>query len=174
MKVFVLISCVGMTGCLGVLRPDCRDETRSLAATARLTSPLPSPVASDTGRASFSLHEARNANTKATTAREAMWFAGSGLDRSQVTAVHVHEAVSDRLLFNIPIDSAFGPRYVITQVFTRRPYTGPEDFANLYELIGTGRTYVDVHTIDQPMGRLRGVLQPDFPNWRTFVHHNCS
>ena len=103
-----------------------------------------------------------------------MWFAGSGLDRSQVTAVHVHETGSDRLLVNLPIDSAFGPRYVITQVFTRQPYTGSEDFVSLYELVGTERTYVDVHTIDQPMGRLRGVLRPDFQNWRAFVHNNCS
>jgi hypothetical protein len=170
----LLAVCVPIAGCRGWFGPDCKDETRTVIASVRLTSMLASPLPDDTGRASLNLHEARDAVTKSNTARDIMWFAGSGLDRSRVTAIHVHELDTNRLLFTMPIDSAFGPRYVITQVFTRQPYTGSVRFSEFYELVGNEKTYVDVHTIDYPDGQLRGVLRPEYPNWRNFVHHYCS
>ena len=88
--------------------------------------------------------------------------------------MHVHEAASGRLLFNVPIDSTFGPRYVITQQLQAQPYAGSVPWEEFYDLLGSGSTYVDVHTLDHPDGQLRGTLRPEFPNWREFIHSYCS
>lgn len=163
-----------LTGCLGLSGPDCTDETRSLAVSARLVSTRPAPLPGDTGRAHLALYEARNARTKATSAREILWFAGSGLDRGEVTGVHVHEEGTGRLLFALPLSSASAPPFVITQVFTRQPYSGAVDWNELYDLLGHERAYVDVHTTAHPEGQLRGVLQRDHAEWQTFTHAYCS
>jgi hypothetical protein len=103
-----------------------------------------------------------------------MWFVESSLTRSRVTAIHVHEIGSNRLLYTVPIESMSGPPNVITQVFTRQPYSGPVEFTELYELVGNERTYIDVHTLDHPAGQLRGTLKPENPNWSNFTHADCS
>ena len=169
-----LLPYLTLTACMTTSGPDCRDETRSLALTARLTSTLPTAPPADTGRANLSLYEARNARTKATSAREILWFAGSGLDRSTVTAVHVHEEGTGRVLFTIPLENTQAPPFVIAQVFTRRPYTGALPWNELYEALGNERAYVDVHTTMYPDGQLRGVLRRDNANWQAFTLAYCS
>jgi hypothetical protein len=166
--------CFALTACLRLSGPDCKDETRSLAASARLLSALSTPLPGDTGRANISLYEARDATTKATAAREILWFVGSGLSRADVSAVHVHEQGTGQLLFAIPIEPTQAPPFVITQVFTRQPYAGPVDWIELYERIGNERTYVDVHTNTHPEGQLRGELRRDNSNWQAFTHAYCS
>jgi hypothetical protein len=165
---------VALTGCLFTSGPDCIDETRSVSTTARLASVLTDPSPGDSGTANVSLHEARNHRSKAISARELTWFVGSSLVRAGVTAVHVHEETTDRLLLTIPIDTTAGPPFVITQVFTRRPYTGSVNWTELYDLVGNERTYVDVHTSANPAGHLRGALNRVNPNWQTFTHAYCS
>ena len=172
--VFLLCCCAAATACLGTAGPDCRDETRSLAVSARLTSTLPVAAPGDTGSAHVTLHEARNARTRTTAAREILWFAGSALDRAAVTAVHVHEEGNGRLLLTLPLESAPAHPYVITQVSTRRPYAGTVDWNELYDLLGAERAYVDVHTTAHPEGHLRGVLRRDNANWQAFTHAYCS
>ena len=169
-----VVICFALTGCSINSGPDCIDETRALAVRAKLASVAANPLPGDSGTAYLDLHEARNHRTKATSARELLWFVGSSLDRANVTAVHVHEKTTDRLLYTIPIDTMSGPRYVITQIFTRRPYTGPVDWNELYDLIGNLHTYVDVHTTGSPGGHLRGELQRVYIDWETFVHSYCS
>ena len=166
--------CVTLASCLGLSGPDCIDETRGLSVRAQLTSALPQPLPGDTGSAHVSLSEGRNAQSGATSYRDVTRFVGSGLTRSRVTAIHVHEQGTDRLLFSIPIDTTSGPPYVITQTFTRQPYAGATIWTELYELMGNERTYVDVHTLDSPNGQLRGVLRREYPNWRDFTHAYCS
>jgi hypothetical protein len=154
--------------------PDCRDETRSLGVTARLESTTAAAMPGDTGRAQLSLFEARNAGTRSTAAREILWFAGSGLNRDEVSAVHVHEEGTGRLLFNIPLAAGQAPAFVITQVFTRQPYSGATDWNELYDLLGNERAYVDVHTKAHPEGQLRGGLRRENANWQSFTLAYCS
>ena len=170
----LIIVCFALTGCSLTSGPDCIDETRNLATGAKLSSIAANPLPGDSGSAFLDLHEARSHRTKANSAREVMWFVGSSLDRSGVTAVHVHEKNTDRLLFTIPIDTLSGPRYVITQVFTRQPYAGPVAWSELYGLIGMERAYVDVHTTGSPGGHLRGDLRSESPDCQTFFHLYCS
>jgi hypothetical protein len=165
---------LGLTGCFRMSGPDCRDETRSLAVTARLISTVPMGAASDTGRAHIALYEARNARTKSTAAREILWFVGSGLDRADVTAVHVHEEGTGRLLFTVPLEFTQAPPFVITQVFTRQRYAGAVEWNDLYSALGNERAYVEVHTGAHPEGQLRGAVRRDHPNWQTFTHAYCS
>lgn len=172
--VAVIVTCTAFTACHRISGPDCRDETRNLAVRAHLTTVVTPSQPSDTGSAVLSLHEARNAVTNATSAREVLWFVGSGLDRARVTAVHVHEEQTNRLLLDIPLANPSGLPYVITQVFTRRAYTGTVGWTELYDLIGSGRAYVDVHTTDHPAGHLRGGLQIETPGWQTFTRAYCS
>ena len=172
--VALMVSCAAVVGCIRVSGPDCRDETRNLAVRAQLESVTAQPQPGDTGSAVFSLHEARNAASRATSAREVLWFVGSGLERGRVTAVHVHEVGTNRLLFDIPLTSPAAPPYVITQVFTRRPYAGSVSWTDLYDSVGSERAYVDVHTTDHPGGQLRGALRVETPGWQTFTRAYCS
>ena len=172
--IVLLSSCFGSMACVRPTGPDCRAETRSLAVSARLVSLSPAPSPSDTGRAQVALYEARNFRTKSTTARDILWFVGSGLNRNDVNAVHVHEEETGRLLFGIPLEPTPAPPFVISQVFTRRPYTGQVEWNELYGLLGSERAYVDVHTNKLPTGELRGTLRRDNSNWQTFTHSYCS
>ena len=173
-SICIVAGCAALSGCLGLSGPDCKDELRGLTAIAALTSVAPDAAPGDTGTAQLNLHEARDHTSKSTSARELSWFVGSGLDRSGVTAVHVHEEGTARLLFTIPLETPTGPPYVITQIFTRRAYTGPTSWSEIYELVGSQRTYIDVHTTEFPDGELRGALSPQNANWQVFTHAYCS
>jgi hypothetical protein len=173
-KHFIITAAALSTGCIPFTGPDCIDENRSLAVAARLTSSSPQPQATDTGSTRFSMSEARNHRSRRTTHQYIIWFVGSGLVRSNVTAVHLHEQATGRLLFNVPIDTTFGPAFVVTQVLQAEPYRGTVPWNELYDILGNGRAYVDIHTRDQPNGQLRGTLVPEYPNWRDFVHSYCS
>jgi len=153
--------------------PDCIDESRSLSVSTALMAPTADATPSDTGTATFSLTESRNHRSKRTSRRDMTWSVRSGLTRGTVTAVHVH-AVGGVLLFDVPIDSTSGPPSVITQVFQGQPYSGPVGWDELYQALGEGRAYVDVHTTARPVGQLAGLLQPVFPNWQSFTHAYCS
>jgi hypothetical protein len=102
-----------------------------------------------------------------------MWFVGSGVQRATVTAVHVHEAGTDRLLLDVPL-TPVGPEYVVTQVFEQQPYAGAVPWDDAYGMLGAGRAYVDVHTTTRPSGHLHGTLQVQSPDWASFHHAYCS
>src|SRR5687767_13940880 len=87
-SVCIAISCAAAaTGCGRLAGPDCRDETRSMALSARLTSATAATALGDTDTAHVARHEARDARTKSTTAQEILWFVGSTLDRASVSPV---------------------------------------------------------------------------------------
>ena len=127
----------------------------------------------DTGTAAVSMSESRNHRTKRTSSRGVMWFAGSGLPRETVTAVHVHEEGTGRLVLDVPL-TPVGPPSVITQVFEQQPYAGAVPWDDAYRMLGEGRAYVDVHTAGQSQPRLRGTLQPQSSGWHDFFHAYCS
>jgi hypothetical protein len=147
--------------------PDCIDETRSLSVSTQLTVAGP-------GIAGFSLSESRNHRSKRTSRRDVTWSVRSGVPRSTVTAIHVHESGTGHLLVDVPIDTASGPPPVITQVFQGQPYAGPTDWDTLYQTLGEGRAFVDVHTTTRPEGLFGGGLEPESPDWQGFSRAYCS
>ncbi len=148
--------------------PDCIDETRSLSVTAQL-------LVAGPGVAGFSLGESRNHRTGRTSRRDVTWSVrSSGVARSSVTAIHVHETGTGILLLDVPIDTTSGPPPVITQAFEGRPYAGATDWNTLYQTLGEGRAFVDVHTTTHPEGLFGGGLEPEYPSWERFTRAYCS
>ena len=156
----------GAAGCALPLDGGCLDETRNLSLAGSLES----------GTAQVTLHEARHHRTKQTSAEEFLWSVrASAVDRSTVSAVHVHERDTDRLLFALPIENTNAPADVITQTFTRRPHNGAiSQWSEVYELLGSGRGYLDVHVGGSNPPVLRTNLTPQNANWREFSRANCS
>jgi hypothetical protein len=160
--------------CVPFFGPDCIDETRGLSVSARLMATGSPTVPRDTGELFLGLLEARNHRSKRTSYRHVTWLVGSGVPRSTVTAVHVHEKVTDRILFDVPVDSAFWPAYIVTRTINPVAYTGPLSWNDFYDRLGNGSVYVDVHTSATVGGSLRGEPSPLYPNWREFTHSYCS
>ena len=154
-------------GCALPLDGRCLDETRNLSLVGALGS---------AGTATVALHEARHHRTQQTSAEEFLWSVrSSGIDRSTVSAVHVHERDTGRLLFAIPIENTNAPADVITQTFTRRPHNGAiASWSEVYELLGAGRGYLDVHTAGSAAPLFRADLTPQNANWRDFSRASCS
>jgi hypothetical protein len=169
------ISCAipGLTG-----GPDCIDETRGFSVEATLSTPGVSASESDSGKGHLSFLESRNARSKRTSAQELTWHVRANrLQRSTVTAVHVHARDGDQLLIDIPRDTLDSPPNVITNTYTRRPHPGsPLPWVDLFELIGSGGAYLDVHSAGSVAPVLRGDLTqpPPTRDWRTFFHAYCS
>ena len=161
------------TGCtlpLGM----CIDEARNLSLDG--TWEATGSTETIPGSVLVGMHEARNHNTKDTTAQEYFWsIRSSSIDRATVSAVHVHERDTDRLLFEIPIENTPGaPAEFITNS-NRRPHNGAiAQWSEVYEILGSGRGYVDVHLGGSGEPVLRANLTPQHSNWRNFVHSSCS
>jgi hypothetical protein len=160
--------------CIPFSGPDCIDETRGLSVSARLMGTGSPAMPRDTGEVSMGVLEARNHRSKRTSRRQVTYIVGSGVPRSTVTAVHLHEKVTDRVIFDLPVDSAFWPAYVVTRTINPVPYTGPLSWDQFYNLLGDGSVYVDVHTPAAAGGRLRGDLSTLYPDWQNFTHSYCS
>jgi hypothetical protein len=172
-RVLTVVLLVIAAGCELPFGGGCLDETRNLSLGGTL-SPLV-PTAAITGTAAVSLHEARHHRTRQTSAEDFLWSVrASGIDRSTVSALHVHERDTDRLLFQIPIENTNAPLDVITQTFTRRPHNGAiAQWPEVYELLGSGRGYLDVH-VGSGTPVLRADLTVQNANWRDFIHADCS
>ena len=165
-----------LSGCLGLTGPDCVNETRFVAVRGALAL-AGSPA--DTGTASIDLDEARNHRTKNTASREIMYFVRApNVDRSQVTAIHVHQKSDDRLFFSVPIDTLASP-VAITTTYTRQPFPGSAvPWTEIYETVGSGGAYLDVHVGGAQPRVLRADLarpaDAAVPDWRAFQHAYCS
>ncbi|MDQ3069901.1 MAG: hypothetical protein M3R55_09260 [Acidobacteriota bacterium] len=87
----------------------------------------------------------------------------------------MHERDTNRLLFQIPLENANAPADVITQTFTRRPHSGAiAQWSEGYELLGSGRGYLDVHVGASGEPVMRAGLTAQNANWLGFIHANCS
>ena len=174
MRVLTLLLLVIVAGCELPFGGGCLDEARNLSLAGNLEST--GSTGTITGTAAVSLHEARRHRTKQTTEEDFLWSVRApGIDRSTVTAVHVHEVDTNRLLFQIPIENTNAPTDVITQTFTRRPHNGAiAQWSEVYELLGSGRGYLDVHVGGSVSPAMRATLTAQNANWRDFIHADCS
>lgn len=137
-RALTVVLLVTAAGCALPLDAGCINETRNLSLEGALQ-PTDSTMTSS-GTALISLHEARNYRTKHTSDEDFLWSVrASGIDRSAVSAVHVHERDTNRLLFQLPLENTNAPADVITQTFTRRPHNGAiAQWSDVYELLGSG------------------------------------
>ena len=174
MRVLTIALLVIAAGCENPFGGGCINETRNLSAAGALEPIAPSGTI--TGIAAVSLFEARHYRTEQTSEEAFLWSVrASGIDRSTVSAVHVHERDTHRLLFQIPIENSNTPADVITQTFTRRPHNGAiAPWPEVYELLGSGRGYLDVHVGGSGSPVMRADLVAQNANWRDFIHANCS
>ncbi len=174
MRFLTIVLLVIAAGCEHPLGGGCINETRNLSLGGTLE-----PTASTetiTGTVLVSLHEARHYRTRQTSGEDFLWSVrASGIDRSTVSAVHVHERDTNRLLFQIPLENTNAPAEVITQTFTRRPHNGAiAQWLEVYELLGSGRGYLDVHVGGSGNPVMRANLTAQNANWRDFIHADCS
>jgi len=173
MRLLTLVLMVIAGGCALPLDGGCINETRNLSLGGTLE---PTASAGSAGTALVSLHEARHYRTQQTSGEEFLWSVrASGIDRSTVSAVHMHERETNRLLFQIPLENTNAPADVITQTFTRRPHNGAiAQWSEVYELLGSGRGYLDVHVGGSDNSVMRANLTAQNANWRDFLRANCS
>ncbi len=166
----LLVPAAGCTLPLGM----CIDEARNLSLEGTWE-PI-GPTEAISGPVLVGRHEAGNHTSKETTAQEFFWgIRSSSIDRATVSAVHVHERDTDRLLFQIPIEHTNAPAEVITHSISRRPHNGAiANWAEVYQLLGSGLGYVDVHAGGSGVPVTRSNLTPQHANWRNFVHSSCS
>ncbi|MDQ3069875.1 MAG: hypothetical protein M3R55_09130 [Acidobacteriota bacterium] len=63
----------------------------------------------------------------------------------------------------------------VTQTFTRRPHSGAiAQWSDVYELLGSGRGYLDVHLGGSGAPVMRADLTAQNADWLGFIHANCS
>jgi hypothetical protein len=174
MRVVTILLVLLAGGCALPLDGSCIDERRSLSLEGVLQPAGAAAIGN--GTAFLGLIEARNYRTKHTSEENFYWAVrASGFDRSTVSAVHVHERETGRLLFQIPIENTNGPADVITLIFSPRPHNGlVAQWSVVYELLGSGSGYLDVHAGGSSEPVLRANLSPQFANWRDFVHSSCD
>ena len=174
MHVLAIVLLMIAAGCELPFGGGCLNETRNLSLSGALE-PTTSAGAV-TGTAGVSLHEARHYRTRQTSEEHFLWSVrASGIDRSTVSAVHVHERGTDRLLFVIPIENMNAPADVITETSTMRPHNGAiAQWSEVYELLGAGGAYLDVHVGGSGNPALRANLTTQNSNWREFNRGNCS
>ena len=128
----------------------CAAQARFLDAGATLTS----PDLADTGAVSLSFLQFRGSDAQ----RSLSWFI-RGPTTSPVTAVHIRRGApggAGDILYTFTNGYA-GPGDVITQS-SPQLWSGTIDYEELFALIRSGDAYVEVQTVDQPDGALRGRL----------------
>ncbi len=95
-----------------------------------------------------------------------------GTVTSEVTAVHIHRggpSSTGEILFTFTNGYA-GPEDVITQSAPQL-WSGTVGYEALFDLIRSGDAYVDVHTVGEPDGALRGRL---FVTSETDWQNSCT
>ena len=138
-------------GCVST-SPDCDFETRELEADATLS------ANSATGQALLHLFDTRFVE-RPNDGRDGLgWNVFGSVEKTSVTAIHVHETATGRVLIAIPIGGQFaqsGAQH-ITGAGTSAAYPGPVSFDEVFDLLGRSPAFVDIHTTDDASGQLRG------------------
>lgn len=171
----LLIALLGIvTGCGLPFDGMCINERRILYLEGSLESVDPSGTA--TGTVSITIHEVRNHRTKQERYLEHFSWSvrASGMNPATVSAVHVHERDTDILLFELPLENATALPEVITQRTSWQPPIGPMPWSEVYDLLGSGRGYLDVHIGGADTAAMRSTLAARNANWAQFIHSSCS
>jgi CHRD domain-containing protein len=90
-----------------------------------------------------------------------------------VTAIHLHDLTpgnGGRMLYNIPVmNLSPGPDF---QSAGTVDYSYTTSIDNLFQMVRSGQTYLDVHTVEHPEGAIRADLtQTQFEDWSGYF---CS
>ncbi|MDB4908885.1 MAG: hypothetical protein JWO05_3669 [Gemmatimonadetes bacterium] len=154
--------------------PDCIDESRGLN-TSSVLAPLPNSASlADTGSAGITMNESRNHTSRHVTYQRLDWSVRVYIPRNTVTSAQLREVGTDRLLFTFP-PTATGDEHAYSQSSSPADYAGDVPWNELYQLVGSGRTYLDVRSTRYPGGHLRGTVGPaPVGSWEGFVHSYCS
>ncbi len=161
-----LVLTAALSGCLfpsGL----CENETRDITINAVLAAP---GAGGGTGTATLELFEARKDQGSASVEQSVVFAAASTLDRTTVTAVHLHAgtpAAPGQVLYEFPLVPAGAPSN-ITVVYLREPYRGTVAFPDLFAAMTGSATYLDVHVGGSAIPALAGVsrvLEPSAALW---------
>jgi hypothetical protein len=148
-SLLVPVLAVATAGC--IFDPyHCTTQSRFLDAGATLTS----PDLVDTGSVAVGFLQNRGGDTQ----QSLSWFI-RGPTHSDVTAVQIRRGgpgETGEILYTFT-NGYVGPDDVITQS-SPQLWSGAIDYEELFALIRSGGVYVEVQTVDQPAGALRGQL----------------
>ena len=174
MRLLTIVLLGLVAGCRLPFDGMCINERRILYLEGSLESIGPTGTA--TGTVSITIHEVRNHRTKQERYLEHFSWSvrASGIDPSAVSAVHVHERDTNVVLFQLPLGSQNPLPGVITERTSWHPPDGAIPWSEVYELLGAGRSYLDVHLGGSDNPTMRANLAARNANWGQFVHSSCS
>ena len=102
-------------------------------------------------------------------------FAPTNSADSLVTEVHLHQVGTDNVLYTFPVsvEPRVDPNYFDWQVstFETSRYQGSQSsvpFDQLYGLVSSNGTYVDVHTVAHPAGAKGRLVVGQSTNWTEY------
>ncbi len=166
---------LALTVLSGCLFPSglCDNETRSVSINAVLTAP---GAPGTTGTASLLLFEARPGQGSASVEQSVLYAAASTLDRTTVSAVHLHAGTPSApgaILYEFPLVGAGAPGN-ITVVYTREPYQGAMEFRAFFAAVANSPTYIDGHVSGATVPVLAGASVVQTPSVADWTRANCS
>lgn len=103
-----------------------------------------------------------------------VFFAPTDSADSLVTDIHLHEAGNDDILYTFPVSvERADPQDLtvfawIVSSFETSLYQGSVPFDQLYGLVSSGGTYVDVHTVAHPTGAKAQIAVTQSTNWTEY------
>jgi hypothetical protein len=151
----------------------CDNETRSVRIDAVLAAP---GAPATTGTAGLLLFEARPGPGSASVEQSVLYDAASTLDRTTVSAVHLHAGTPSApgaILYEFPLVSGGAPSN-ITVVYAREPYQGAMEFRAFFAAVANSPTYADVHVGGGAVPVLAGAAVVQSPSVANWTRANCS
>lgn len=173
MRILIVVLLGIVAGCSLPFDGMCIHERRILYLEATLES---NATATATGTAGITIHEVRNHRTKQDRHFEVFSWSvrSSEINPSAVSAVHVHERDTNLLLFQLPLGSNNPVPGIISERTHWLPLDAARPWPELYDLLGEGRGYLDVHIAASENPVMRFTLAARNPNWAEFKHSSCS
>jgi hypothetical protein len=158
----------------GCLNPfdSCPTEGRTMRAESGMTADavVPATATDDSGSASVSFLQFRGGKGNQ---KSLSWFIRASVPADSVESVHIHAGLpgeTGSILYTFR-GGQVGPDDVITQRGPTLWGGSTEGFEEMCDAVLAGEAYVDVHTLGQPDGVVRGQLSVDMhSDW----HDSCT